>query len=102
MNVNKILETIEHIEKKPLMFMVEANYDSLKSLLTGYFLGIEDCIGVSYNKKFSEWLAYQNKANSALFWSQYILIHLANSKEEIAYQLLLKNVKEFLEDQKED
>jgi len=102
MNVKKILETIENIEKKPLMFMVEANYDSLKSLLTGYFLGIEDCIGVSYNKKFSEWLAYQNKVKSALFWSQYILIHLAKSKEEIAYQLLLKNVKEFLEDEKED
>lgn len=97
-DILKILKRIiNEIELRPKMFFVNPNYRELSSYLFGYLTCIEDIYLISINNIFSEWLNSKDKKTS-LFWTEYILRISANNSEDIAYVILIKEFKLFIDD----
>jgi len=97
-DILKILKRIiNEIELRPKMFFVNPNYRELSSYLFGYLTCIEDIHLISINNIFSEWLNSKDKKTS-LFWTEYILRISANNSEDIAYVILIKEFKLFIDD----
>jgi hypothetical protein len=95
--LESILKSIEHIEKRPLMYTPEANFASVSNFINGYLSGIETSTTLNLNLHFSEWLN-KNGQKTSLFWTSYLLMVSANDNDELAYQLMFKELKEFLEE----
>jgi hypothetical protein len=95
----KILRTISEIETKPKMVMMEPNYTALKNLFIGYFIGIEDVTGISFNRQLSEYFRDRSVdgAGASLFWTEHILYILAERDQEKAYKLLLTHLRNYFE-----
>jgi hypothetical protein len=80
------------------MFISEANYSNMKLFLTGYLLGLEDSMGINFNKDFSDWLNKKYHTKSSLFWTEYIYLLIATKDEKQAYNTMLKLIKDFIND----
>ena len=92
--INKIIETVCHIEKYPLMHMPEKDYKSLKNYLMGYLFAVDDTLSLDLVSRLSKWLPYPKR--SSLYWTEYIYVVLAKKDETLAYQLTTEKLKEFL------
>jgi hypothetical protein len=90
-------ELIIDVELKQGMYFTEPNYRSLSSFLLGCLVTIENIYSTSISKEFSDWLNATGQKTS-LFWTEYILIIDANGDEELAYDILLKKIKAFIQE----
>ena len=94
----QMLQTIEGIEKRPMMYCSSASYSSVTDFLFGYFLGAEQTTKMNLNGRFTDWISAKGTTKTALIWSGYILYVMADKDEELALEILFKELKEFLND----
>lgn len=88
---------INHIEKRPKMYVSNPNFVTISSLISGYFCAINDTEDVPLNLMFSEWLN-KNGEKTSLIWNEYIFSVIAKNNEEIAYFELFEKIKLFIND----
>ncbi|WP_281231770.1 hypothetical protein [Flavobacterium gelatinilyticum] len=92
-----LLKILNDIELRPKMFFADPDYFKLSSYLFGYLTCLDNVYETSINNVFSEWLNNKGQRTS-VFWTEYILKMSADNNEELAYELLIKEIKLFLKD----
>lgn len=88
---------INHIEKRPKMYVNDPDFMKISSLISGYFCAINDTEDIPLNLMFSEWLN-DNGEKTSLIWNEYIFSVIAKNDAEIAYSELFKKIKLFISD----
>lgn len=95
--LEEILMRIQHIEKRPLMYMMSDSYESVSALISGYFLGLDTTLKMDLNKQFADWILIKSR-KPASTWAECILLLLAENDKARAREILFYELKEFLRD----
>ncbi|MEI6408750.1 MAG: hypothetical protein WCR52_05170 [Bacteroidota bacterium] len=91
----RIKSIVEHLEKRPGMFLVSNTFNAFINFLGGYTMAIYEAEGFSFDRAFSEWLAEKYNLSPALAWHAQIL-HKTNKNEEAALNLVFLEINAYL------
>lgn len=95
--LEEMRERVEHLERRPLMYVYSDTYESLSALICGYFLGLDTTLKMDLNKQFADWILVKATRPSQT-WAECILHFLADGDEVAARRILFAELKVFLED----
>lgn len=95
-DISEILQRIEHIEKRPLMYCQSDTYQSMEALVSGYFLGLDTTLKLDLSAEFRHWI-FNRSPKMAASWSECILTIMAENDELRAREILFSELKAFLE-----
>jgi hypothetical protein len=92
-----VLQTIDQIQKTPLMYVTKPGFDAISNFFIGYFSALQDVTNIPYNYDISIWINGKRKKRTSLIWTAYIFHVLAKEDADKAYLLIFSELKAFFE-----
>lgn len=91
----KVLETLSLIERRPGMFMIKPDFNSLENYLIGYLHGLKTATGKNLFADIQNWIPEVTAKKTGAVWTRQILHFLAGDDEEKGYRLLLEYTRRY-------
>lgn len=92
------IEMLDRLQKTPLMFLMNNNYNEFTAFIMGYEYAMYKITGTSFLETFNDWMQQNIGVKFSIHSFHYIKEYLCNNNEEKAKELLVDKIKEYLDD----